>query len=165
MSVFAAVLRALEAAEVRSVVVGGLAVVLHGHTRLTTDLDLVIDLEDAAASRAIEALLAAGLQPRLPVPAELFAQTPVREGWIRDKGMEVFSLWSPRDPLLVVDLFARHPLPFEDLWQDAKMTEVGGIPVRIASLEHLIRLKEEAGRPLDLADVQELRRLQRAQEA
>jgi hypothetical protein len=47
LSVFAA----LERAKVRYLVVGGVAVVLHGHLRVTADLDL--DLEDADALTAI----------------------------------------------------------------------------------------------------------------
>ena len=38
------VFHALNAAGVRDVVVGGLAVVLQGHVRMTVDLDLVVDL-------------------------------------------------------------------------------------------------------------------------
>lgn len=52
MALFEPVLAALDAAEVRYVVVGGVAVVLHGHPRLTADLDLVIDLAAEPASRA-----------------------------------------------------------------------------------------------------------------
>ncbi|MGH8307715.1 MAG: DUF6036 family nucleotidyltransferase, partial [Gammaproteobacteria bacterium] len=36
---------ALDKTQVRYVVVGGLAVILHGHIRLTQDLDLLIDLD------------------------------------------------------------------------------------------------------------------------
>ena len=39
------VFSALEQARVRYLVVGGVAVVLHGHLRVTADLDLVVDLE------------------------------------------------------------------------------------------------------------------------
>lgn len=45
------ILAALHAAEVDHVVVGGVAVVLRGHTRMTVDLDLALDLsaDNAAA--------------------------------------------------------------------------------------------------------------------
>ena len=49
MSVYDDVFRSLTAAGVSFVVVGGVAVVLHGHARMTVDLDLVIDLADIAA--------------------------------------------------------------------------------------------------------------------
>lgn len=44
------ILKALEAAEVRYLIVGGVAVNLHGYTRFTKDLDLLIDLGRARGS-------------------------------------------------------------------------------------------------------------------
>ena len=44
MSTIASVFAALDEAGARYVVVGGLAVVLHGYARLTSDIDLVVDL-------------------------------------------------------------------------------------------------------------------------
>ncbi|HVR96719.1 MAG TPA: hypothetical protein VMW27_08905 [Thermoanaerobaculia bacterium] len=58
------VLASLERARVRYLVVGGVAVVLHGYLRTTLDLDLVLQLEQANVERALEAL--AGLDFELP---------------------------------------------------------------------------------------------------
>lgn len=55
MNPFGPIFRALNEAEVRYVIVGGLATVLHGHTRLTLDIDLVVDLEPSEAKKAIQA--------------------------------------------------------------------------------------------------------------
>ena len=49
---------ALDQANCRYVVVGGLAVILHGHLRATHDLDLVIDLEQQNCERSMHALQA-----------------------------------------------------------------------------------------------------------
>lgn len=43
MSIFNKVLEALSKNDIRFVVVGGFAAVLHGNNRLTSDLDLAID--------------------------------------------------------------------------------------------------------------------------
>ena len=101
--------RALDDSGVRFVVVGGLAMVLHGHARLTLDVDLVIDLAPEPARKAVAALTGLGYVPRVPVAAEDFANAELRETWRREKGMEVFSLWNPDDPMSVVDLFVHHP--------------------------------------------------------
>jgi len=53
-----AVLDALNRARVRYLVVGGVAVVLHGYLRTTADLDLVIDLAPDNALQAVKALTA-----------------------------------------------------------------------------------------------------------
>lgn len=47
----------------RYVVVGGLAVVLHGHLRATGDVDLVVDLAADQVDRTLAALEGAGFQP------------------------------------------------------------------------------------------------------
>ncbi len=75
----------------RYVVVGGLAVVLHGHLRATGDVDLVVDLESEQVARTLSALQAAGFQPYVPVPPSDFADPAKRAACARDKGMLVFS--------------------------------------------------------------------------
>jgi len=71
------VLGALTAARVDYLIVGGVAVVMHGHLRTTADLDLVIRLEPDNALRTVRALTQIGLRPRAPVPAEAFADARI----------------------------------------------------------------------------------------
>jgi hypothetical protein len=163
MPIFEPLFDALNTAKVRYVVVGGLAVVLHGHARLTADLDLIVDLEPDEAHRAISALVAAGLIPQVPVRPEQFADPEIRQSWIRDKGMHVFSMLHPDNPMLIVDLFVENPIPFEDLWMRSTEAELGSIQIRIAAIEDLILLKEQAGRSKDLDDIEKLRQIQQLQ--
>ncbi len=153
------VFAALDEADVRFVLVGGVAVVAHGFARLTVDVDVVIDLADEVASRAMTALTGLGLEPRLPVLAQQFADGSVRRSWIADKGMRVFTMLDPNDPVFELDVFVESPLPFEDLVRDAKSVVVAGRPVRIASIDHLIAMKRKAGRSKDLDDIAELEQL------
>jgi len=159
VTLFEPVLAALDAAEVRFVVVGGVAVVLHGHPRMTADLDLVIDLAAESAGRAIAALVGLGMEPRLPVDPHTFADPEIRRAWADERNLTVFTMLDPRDPLLEVDLFAEAPLPFEELWEQATIVRLTGQELRIASLDHLIAMKRSAGRPQDLADVAALEAL------
>jgi hypothetical protein len=152
-------LTALHAAEVRAVVVGGVAVVLHGHPRLTADLDLVLDLTRENVNTALAVLREQGLVPRLPVPAQQFADPEIRNRWRRERHLTVFSLHDPADPRREVDLFAEAPLPFEELWEASKVVIVADVPVRVASIDHLIAMKQDAGRPQDLADIAALEAL------
>ena len=55
---------ALETSGVRYLVVGGVAVVLHGHPRFTADLDLVLSLDDDNLARALPALEDFRYRPR-----------------------------------------------------------------------------------------------------
>ena len=67
--VFVAVLRTLDAASIRFVVVGGVAVILHGVPRSTADLALAIDFEDGNVRRFIGVMAQLGFVPRAPVAA------------------------------------------------------------------------------------------------
>jgi hypothetical protein len=63
------ILRALNDANVRYLIVGGLAVVAHGYVRFTQDIDLVVQLERENVLRAMNALTAIGYRPLIPVDA------------------------------------------------------------------------------------------------
>jgi hypothetical protein len=160
MALFEPIFEALHAADVRYVVVGGVAVVLHGHARLTADLDLAVDLEPAVARRAIGALTDLGLRPRAPVQPEDFADPDIRSSWKRERGMLVFSMVDASDPLRAVDLFVDEPIPFAELYDRSITVDVVGVPVRVASIADLITLKRRAGRPQDEADIAALRELE-----
>lgn len=153
MGVYDEVFAALDQAGVRYVVVGGVAVVLQGHPRMTVDLDLVIDLEHEQALIAVEALLSLGMLPRLPVEARDFADEATRSAWMQTRNLQVFSFYDPSKPLREVDVFADYPLEFETLLAEASVVELDGIRVHVASVQHLIQMKQQAGRPQDVADV------------
>ncbi len=149
---FERVFRALEAAKVRYLVVGGVAVVLHGHLRFTADLDLVVQLEETNVRNAITALQALGFNPRAPVDPMELADATTRRSWIRDKGLTVFSLWSVEMPGTEVDLFVEEPFDFDDADTRAISADLGGIVVRVVGRDDLIAMKRAVGRPKDLED-------------
>lgn len=163
MALFEPLFKALNDAGVRYVVVGGLAVVLHGHARLTVDVDLVVDLDEGQALKAIDALVNLGLRPRVPVNPRDFADRSIREAWIRDRGMQVFSMFDPSNPMRVVDLFVEHPVPFEELWSRSQVFELRDTTVRVAAIPDLIHLKRLADRPQDRADIEQLEAILKAQ--
>lgn len=147
---------ALNDARVDYVVVGGLAVILHGYLRATADLDLAIGLSDDNAARGMEALASIGLQPRLPVALAEFADAARREDWLRHRNMQVFPLWDPRNPLRSVDVFIDEPIEFGALLASAVAKDLDGVRVPVASIPHLIEMKRRAGRPRDLDDIDKL---------
>lgn len=154
------VFRSLNDQGARYILVGGLAVVLHGHLRATGDVDLIIDLENNEVEKTLSALEAAGFRPYAPVPAREFADPEKRAAWVRDKGMLVFSL-RPETGVPMVDLFLEHPIPFDQLWARSVLTTLRGVKVRVASIKDLMALKRMAGRPEDLADIEALTEIER----
>jgi hypothetical protein len=153
---FLSVLREFQQRDIRYVLVGGLAAVLHGVDRLTADIDLVVDLAPEQAARAVEALLELGFKPHAPVDPRQFADPAVRERWRQESGMLVMSFWDPDNRRPTVDLFAGYPMDFTVLFQDSRVLPLTGTTVRVASIDHLIAIKRAAARPKDLDDVERL---------
>ena len=101
-------LAALDRAEVDTVVVGGVAVVLRGHARMTVDLDLALDLAPGNVLAVLDVLTNAGLVPRLPVPAAQFADADVRRSWVEERNLIAMKRASGRpQDLADVDALSR----------------------------------------------------------
>ena len=152
-----AIVSALNQANVRYLVAGGLAVVAHGYVRFTADVDLIVDLDPANVTRAVAALAGLGYRSRAPVAFEEFADPQKRAQWVRDKHLTVFSVYSPQHPLTEIDLFVEPPLDFEASYQNAMRKDVApGIAATFVGMQDLLRLKQRAGRPQDLLDIAQL---------
>jgi hypothetical protein len=155
-----AIAAALNDAKVPYLIAGGVAVNAHGYGRLTQDLDLVIRLAPDVVLRAFAALAGLGYSPRVPVTAEGFSDPAQRRRWTQEKGMLVLTFHSDRHRETPIDVFVNEPFDFDEEYQNALREDIApGVPVRIVRLSTLLRIKEAAGRPQDLADIAELRRL------
>ena len=155
---FEAIVRALNEAGVRYLVAGGLAVNAHGYLRFTKDADFVIELIPDNITRVFAALAPLGYTPLAPITAEQFADRATREGWIRNKNMQVLQLWSDRHRETSIDIFVREPFPFAEEYTKALIKPLyGTIEVRFVSISTLITMKEAAGREQDRIDIEHLR--------
>lgn len=153
-----AVFGALKGFEVRFLVAGGLAVNVHGLMRVTLDIDLVVQLETANIARLFSALASLGYQPSVPVSADEFGDVATRERWVHEKNMQVLRFYSDEHRETPVDVFASEPFPFDEEYDRAVIRELAGLGgVHVVSLPTLMRMKQDAGRPQDLADLDNLR--------
>ena len=126
----------LERDEVRYVVIGGVAVCLHGHVRPVADLDIVIDPAPDEADRALRALARSGFVPSIPLPLSMLSVLRMFDRLQRE-----------------VDVNVRYHIPFDALWAGLRQVRAGAGFVRVASLDHLIRAKRITARPHDLQDI------------
>ena len=159
MSLYLPIFKALNDANIKYVVVGGIATILHGYVRATSDIDLVVDLQVEEATKVMTVLTTAGFKPKVPVQAMEFADANKREQWVKEKGMQVFSMYHPDRIGLTVDLFVKHPIPFDELWSHSVVMNLDGINVRTCSIDDLITMKQQAGRHKDLADIEQLTKI------
>lgn len=154
------VIRALNEAGVRYLVIGGLAVLAHGYVRFTADIDLVIDLQPENLHKALAVFQDLGYRPLAPVALEEFADPDIRQQWIDEKQMKVFTIFSSiyRDANL--DLMVQSPFADDEAFNRSVAFEIApGIAAQVVSLDDLIRMKAAAARPKDLLDLEYLHKL------
>lgn len=165
MNQWQSLLGELEVRGVRYVLVGGLAVNLHGVPRLTADLDLVLALDAANAKRFVDLMADLGYRPRVPADPMGLADPATTRQWTEGKGMQAFTFLHPQAPFADVDVLLSPGVPFEDLWGDRVTKRLGKTVVYIASIAHLKVMKRTAGRKQDLADIEALDRVERLSRA
>lgn len=142
-----ALLRALAEADVRYLIVGGVAVAAHGYVRATEDVNLVPDPDLENLRRLANTLVS--LEARLPLAADRpFEARDLAPG-------RNLTLDTPLGGVDVVQRVAGVP-SFAVLEESAIASDVEGVPLRICSLEHLRAMKEAAGRTIDRADLERL---------
>ena len=135
------VFASLQQREVRYVVIGGIAAVLHGVPRATFDLDMLIEATLNNAALLLDALRDAGLgTATLITPEELLANE-----------ITVFN------DFVRIDVQTFTPgLQFADAWAHKDVMTYQKQEFYIVGLTDLIFSKRAAGRPKDLEDVQAL---------
>jgi hypothetical protein len=152
------VFKALIDAEVRFIVVGGLAVNVHGLMRMTLDIDLVVQLVPENIRRTFDALKSAGYRPTVPITAGDFGNAKKRKSWIKEKGMRVLRFYNDKHRETPVDLLVSEPFSFVGEYKRAVIRTLEGVgDIRIVSLPTLLRMKKIAGRAQDIADLDNLR--------
>jgi len=153
-------IKVLDAAKVDYVLVGGLAVALHGYQRVTMDVDVVLAMDRNNLRRFIDCAKLASLSPVIPVDIESLAEPDLIDRWYREKGMLAFGLRTPGAIATVIDVLVKPVVAFPDLKRDASLIAIGPLRVPVASIEHLITMKTGTGRSKDIIDIEELRKIQ-----
>lgn len=153
------VFRKLNEKKVRYVVVGGVALVLHGVVRLTVDLDLMINLDEKNLLKFLDVLKSLEYKPKMPVKVAEFLDSKKRKKWMKEKNMKVFSFHNPKKPFNVIDVLIDEPISFEEIYKKRKIIKVDEVEIPIVSIDHLIKLKKMSAREHDIADIESLKNL------
>jgi hypothetical protein len=155
---FESLMRSADECGLRVLVAGGMAVMAHGYARMTKDIDLIPDQRDPPRLvRWLQMLEAAGYRPRVPVPLIAYADQQLRAQWHAEEDMLVFSIRTDDQTMSEVDLFLEAPAPFEQLWRDRLVCDLGdGLSASFVGLPALVRMKRDADRPRDQEDLRQL---------
>lgn len=122
------VCRKLNEAQVRYVLVGGFAVLIHGYERATRDIDFIVDPSEENIAKIKSAL--SGLLPE--ACQELNPSDVTNYAVVRMGGEDI-----------VVDLMHRiADLDYEKISRDIQVEQIGNIDIPVAGLDALIETKK-----------------------
>ena len=142
-------LESLNRFNVKYLMVGGMAGVVHGNIRTTLDMDLWIrnDIENTLA-------LTKALSENHVPGADLLQGMPLIFGWTSVRfGLSGFELD------LGHKLKAFEDSDFDSCYERALKADYDGVPFSVIQLRDLIVEKKATGRAKDLADVEELQKI------
>lgn len=149
--------------KVRYLLAGGVAVNLYGIERATADIDLIVDLKEGNLEKFVSVMKALGFKPKVPVMLEDFIKKENRDKWIEEKGMMVFSLFDPKNPFFLLDVFVDVPFDFGKVYKGRRKVKAGEVIIPLIPLDILIEMKEKTDRPQDIADVFYLKKIKEKQ--
>ena len=150
--------------KVKYLVVGGLAVVLHGFVRFTSDLDIMVDFDKKNLLNFSAALKTLGYKPKLPVKASDFADAAKRKNWIESRNMKVFSFIHSKTDYKLIDVFVEEVIPFSKAYRRRQVVKAGDTHIDVISFGDLITLKKLSARCQDLDDIKMLKGLKKEYE-
>ena len=156
---YEAIFRGLHGARIRYLIVGAVAVNLHGVPRMTADLDLMVELTEGNLRTFVDTVVGLGYRPRVPVEAAAFLDPAKRREWQESKSMVMFTWIHPARPYEEVDVFLDNPIDFGSAYANRQDVPVGDFTVPLAGVADLITLKRMAGREQDRSDIEALTRL------
>ena len=145
----------LDENSVRYVVIGGIAMMLHGSAHVTQDVDFAVARDSKNLSS-----LAVALAPLHPKLRGISEDVPfmLDERMLKNTAnLTIDTDWGALDILGDVSGVKS----FDELWQNSVTLELEGVQVRVASLEDLIRMKRAANRLKDQNHLLELESLLR----
>lgn len=151
----------LEKSQVRYLLVGGLAMNLHGVPRMTMDVDIVLAMDHGNVRAFVDMAKEMGLYPVAPIALESLFDPSLLRKWKQEKGMIAFALKGRDAGAPTVDVLIDAPVDFENAMQRADIRLLQNIRIPLASIDDLIRLKSGTGRAQDEADIQHLQRLRK----
>jgi hypothetical protein len=145
---------ALDAHNVPYAVVGGYALALHGAVRGTVDIDIVIHWQKQHLINAKKALNSLGLVSRVPLQAhEVF---DFRDEYVERRQMQAWSFSNPARPDEQVNLMINFDLSGKGI---LAATANNGHKIRYLNRKDLIAMKQTAGSPQDMADIEALEKI------
>ena len=148
------VFKTLNKNKIKYLVIGGLAVNLHGFIRMTLDLDLIISLDKDNKIKFYKLMKSLKFKTRKPK----LVQKIILESY-KPKNTKVITFF--RDEFELIDVFIENPIDFNKAFKNKKIFKYNKITIPTISLNLLIKMKRKTDRERDLIDIGYLKQIKK----
>ena len=159
MIIYEEILREFQKQKVKYVIVGGIAVNLLGGLRNTADMDILVEMSNDNLRKAVQILTQQGYTVKQPVNPLGIADEETRRDWIHHKHMKAFNFYKDLE-LKEVDIIIDTPVSYEQAKKNFLRVRCGDLVLPVIAIDHLIKMKEKAGRDIDKIDIKALKKIQ-----
>ena len=153
MNPYQSLFKALNDAAIRYLVVGGVAVNLHGYRRFTGDVDVLMALDPRNLEKVAVLMEKLGFIQRLPVDVRQLSDSIQVQKWLTEKGLTAYTFIDSKDPASSVDILAGESLHFDEYNEHKATIQAWDIPIPVISIDDLISMKQRANRQKDIEDI------------
>ncbi|MCD6109135.1 hypothetical protein J7J83_00010 [bacterium] len=161
MNIFEKIFKEFNSAKIKYLVVGGVAVNLHGYVRFTGDLDILLLLEEKNLEKVDTVMHKLGYSERLPVSIMSLKDEKQVKAWLKEKNMLAFSFTPPKNNPLQVDIVIEESLRFDKIVKDKVTKRIDNVSIPVVSIDQLIKMKRKADRQQDITDLEALIKLKK----
>lgn len=138
------------------VLVGGVALVVHGIPRSTLDIDIYIVAKAETVNKLFQIADALELKSeQRAILAIAHSNELIANQWVS------FS-YEGRD---ILDVFLAEEKKFKKIFKTSKLEQDKDISIRVASLKDIELMKKASGRPVDIADIELIKKAKRIKTA
>ncbi|MDD3897223.1 MAG: nucleotidyl transferase AbiEii/AbiGii toxin family protein [Candidatus Peribacteraceae bacterium] len=153
MESYEPLLHAFAKNRIHYLIVGGVAVNLHGYPRFTNDLDILLALDQENLKKMAELMDRMGYQQRLPVSIQELSDERKARIFIKEKDLTAYSFIHDKYPQFNVDVLVAQSIDFEKFAVHTMRAEIWGIDVPVVSIDDLIAMKKHSDREKDIQDI------------
>jgi hypothetical protein len=137
---------------------GGLAVNLYGIPRMTADIDVLIDWNEANVAAFEAALREHGYRNNLFFQLKTLIPSNIRLQYFREKNLIAYSYSSDSLQAISLDVLIHTNIDFETCWEGKETKFLQEVPVYLLGIDDLILMKEFANREQDKTDIVNLKK-------
>lgn len=153
MTSYESLLKEFTDKKLRYLIVGGVAVNLHGYPRFTNDIDILLALDRENLAKMADIMKEMGYEQRLPISIQELEDTAKVRTFIQDKGLVAYSFIHANEPQFNIDVLVGDSIEFEKFTTHTMHAEVWGLDVPVVSIDDLIAMKKNSDREKDVQDV------------